>query len=90
MERLQRLATHMIKGMRELSYGDRLRRWYIFSLERRWLGGDFSLAYNIFASRLDWPQAVFLRHQGSETFEDTTTSCATAVVAYSGGKQPSL
>ncbi len=60
----------MVKGIRELSYEDRL-------LERHRLRGDFILAYNIF-------------HDRSETFEDTTSSCATAVFVYSGGKQPSL
>ncbi len=34
MERIQRLATCMVKGMRELPYEDRLRRLNIFSLER--------------------------------------------------------
>ncbi len=32
----------------------------------------------------------FMKRQRSETFEDTTLSCATAVFAYSVGKQPSL
>ncbi len=48
MERRQRLATRMVKGMRELPYEDRLRRLNIFSLERRRLSGGLILAYNIF------------------------------------------
>ncbi len=90
MERIQCLATRMVKGMRELPYEDRLRRLNIFSLERHRLRGDFILAYNIFHSLLDLPQADFLRRQWSETFEDTTSSCATTVFANSGGNQPSL
>ncbi len=35
MERLQCLATRMVKGMRELPYEDRLRRLNTFSFERR-------------------------------------------------------
>ncbi len=56
MERKQRLATCMAKGMRELPYEDRLRRLNIFSLERR---GDLVLVYNIFNGRLDLLQAEF-------------------------------
>ncbi len=52
--------------------------------------GDLILTYNIFHGRLDLIQADLLRRQRSETFEDTTSSCTTAVFAYSGGKQPSL
>ncbi len=48
MERKQRLATRMIKGMRELPFEERLRRLNIFSRERRRLCGDLFLAYNIF------------------------------------------
>ncbi len=31
MERIQRLATRMVKGMRELPYEERLRRLNLFS-----------------------------------------------------------
>ncbi len=57
MERIQRLATRMVKGMRELPYEDRLRRLNIFSLERRRLRGDLILAFNLFHGRLDLPRA---------------------------------
>ena len=59
MERIQRLATRMVKGMRELPYEERLRRLNIFSLERRRLRGDLILAYNICHGRLDLPHAEF-------------------------------
>ncbi len=57
MEHIQRLATRMVKGMRELPYENRLRRLNIFSLERHRLRGDLSLVYNVFHGRLDLPQA---------------------------------
>ncbi len=57
MERLQRLATRMVKGLRELPYKDRLRRLNTFPLERRWLRGDLILAYSIFHGRLNLSQA---------------------------------
>ncbi len=59
MESIQRLATRMFKGMRELPYEEMLRPLNIFSLERRRPRGDFILAYNIFHGRLDLPQAEF-------------------------------
>ncbi len=55
MERIQRLATRMVKGMRELPYEDRLRRLNISTFERRQLRGDLILAYNIFHGRFDLP-----------------------------------
>ncbi len=55
MERIQRLATRMVKGMRERPYEDRFRQLNIFSLERRRLRGELILAYNIFHGRLDLP-----------------------------------
>ncbi len=61
MERIRRLATRMVKGMRELLYEDRLRRPNIFSLERRWLRGNLILVYNIFHDRLDLPRAEFFK-----------------------------
>ncbi len=52
MERVQRLATCMVKGMRELLYEERLRRLNLFPLERNRLRGDLILAYNIFHEQL--------------------------------------
>ncbi len=59
MERIQHLATRMVKGMRELPCEHRLRRLTIFSLQRRRLRGELILAYNILHGRLDLPQAEF-------------------------------
>ncbi len=55
MERIQRLATRMVKGMRELPYGERLLRLNLFSLERHRFRGDLIFAYNIVHGRLDFP-----------------------------------
>ncbi len=57
MERIQRLATHLVKGIRELQLKDRHRQLNMFSLQRRRLRGDLILAYNLFYSRLALPPA---------------------------------
>ncbi len=59
MKRIQRLATRLVKGMRELPYEERLRRLNLLSLERRRLRGDLILTYNIFHRCLNFPQAEF-------------------------------
>ncbi len=59
MEKLQRLATRMVKSPRDLSYDDRLRRLNLFAIERRLLRGDLILAYNMFQGRLDMPLDEF-------------------------------
>ncbi len=59
MQRIQRLATRLVKGMRELPYEDRLRRLNIVFLERHRLLGNLILAYNMFHGRLDMPWGEF-------------------------------
>ncbi len=59
MDRIQRLTTCMVKGMREFPYADRLRRLDIVPLKRRQLRGDLILAYNTFHCRLDLPRAEY-------------------------------
>ncbi len=53
LERIQRLATRLVTGMRHLPYEERLQRLGFHSLQRRRLRDDLITAFKIFKGLLD-------------------------------------
>ena len=59
LEKVQRMATRMVKGLRELRYEERLKIFNLFSLERRRMRAGLITSFNIHSGRLGVPANFF-------------------------------
>ncbi len=62
LERVERLATRLVRGLRYVPYEERLRLLNLFSLECRRLRDDIILAFKKFKSEIDLNPVDFFLH----------------------------
>ncbi|CAI9729518.1 PKU43604.1hypothetical protein llap_6084 [Octopus vulgaris] len=59
LKRVQKLATRMVHGLKNLSYEERLRTLDLYSLEKRRCRGDLILAHNIISGKCNLSKELF-------------------------------
>ena len=81
LERVQRLATRMMRDVCHLPYHDRLKRLNLFSLERRRLRGDLIEVYKFTRDPVNSPLAILF------TFRSVTSLRGHSLTVYKMGSR---
>ena len=86
LERVQRRATEMIRGLENLLYEDRLRELGLFSLEKRRLRGRRHQCVYISEGRVlkGWSRSLFSCAQRQDKSKRTQTEAQVALVEHEG------
>ncbi len=73
LEKVKRLTTRLVRGLRHVPYEERLRQLNLFSLERRRLRTDLILAFKIFKGGVDLNPPDFFLCPPRPGYEGTPT-----------------
>ncbi len=90
LERFQRLATQLVRGLCHMSYEETLRQLKIFSLEYRLLRADLNLAFKIFNGEVGLYTSEFLLRPPEPFYEGTPTDYCKDQAAFDSEAVPSL
>ncbi len=90
LERVQRLATRLVRGLRHVPYEERLRQLNLFSLERRRLRADLILPFKIFKGEVDLNPSEFFLHRPRAGLRGHTYRLLQGPTVFDAGAVPSL
>ncbi len=90
LERVQRLATRLVKGIRHVPYEERFRQLNLFSMERRHLRADFILAFKIFKDEVDLNPSDFFLRPPEPGYEGTPIDYCKDQTVFDAGAAPFL
>ncbi len=90
LERVQRLATRLVRALLHVPYEEKLRQPNLFLLERRLLRADLILAFNIFKREVDLNPFEFFLRPPEPVYEGTPTDYCKDQAVFGEGAVPSL